>query len=138
MKLEECLRKNLIRKREIRKEEIEQQIEIAQRYLKKAKIIFESEIYDVCLLTAYISIFHSARAMLYKKGYKERSHFCLFEFIKQEFKNDGEVLRLAEIGQQYRETRHMVQYEGNLCSIEGAEEIIKDARLFLKAAKRII
>ncbi len=89
-------------------------------------------------MTIYISIFHSARALLYKKGHKERSHFCLFEFVREEYKNDPEIVRLAEISQNYRETRHMVQYEGTLCSEASTVEAINDAKKFLKLVKAII
>ncbi len=138
MSYEECVEKGLLQKRSITKEEIQNQIKIAERYIKKAEIIFGKETYDISFLTAYISIFHSARALLYAKGHKERSHFCLFEFVRTEFKDDAEIARLAEIAQNYRQTRHMIQYEGALCSDAAATEIINDAKSFLKGTKRLI
>ncbi|MEW5996750.1 MAG: HEPN domain-containing protein [Candidatus Micrarchaeota archaeon] len=98
----------------------------------------DKELYDISFLTAYISIFHSARALLYNKGYKERSPYCLFEFVRQEFKVKPEMVRMAEIGQNYRETRRMVQYEGSLCSENAAKEAILDAKKFLELAKKEI
>lgn len=136
MSYQNCLERGLIRKASVSKEEVEQQLEIAGNYARKAEIVLGKETFDISLLTSYISIFHSARALLYSKGYKERSHFCLFEFVREEFKNRPEIVRLAEIAQNYRETRHMIQYDGDLCSEDSAREAINDAKKFLEAAKR--
>lgn len=133
----ECFEKGLLRKTHVSNDEIRHQIEIAEKYTKKAEKIFESGVFDISFLTLYISIFHSVRALLYYKGYTERSHFCLFEFVREEF-DEPEIKRLAEISQNYRETRHMIQYEGSLCSEASAREAITDAKNFLKSVKRII
>ncbi len=138
MSYSDCFERKLLRKTPIGDEEIQNQVEIAQRYIEKAERICERELFDISFLTAYISLFHSARALLYKKGYKERSHFCLFEFVKNEFADDTQLHRLAEISQQYRESRHMIQYEGALCSEDSAKEAIRDAKNFLKAAQKYV
>lgn len=138
MTYKECFERGLLRKAQISREETQNQLKIAGDYVKKAEIILTKETYDISLLTAYISIFHSARALLYERGYKERSHFCLFEFVKNEYKDNHELLRLAEIGQNYRETRQMIQYEGSACSEAAAKEAINDAKKFLKAARTAI
>ncbi|MBU0532583.1 HEPN domain-containing protein [Candidatus Micrarchaeota archaeon] len=106
--------------------------------MRKAEIVCGKETYDISFLTAYISIFHSARAILFKKGYKERSHFCLFEFIRQEFRNDPDLVRFAEIGHNYREMRRVIQYEGSFCSEDSAKEAIDDAKKFLRTVKKLI
>ena len=136
MSVEDCLDRGLLRKGEVNIEETEHQLQIAKDYLKKAQKIFDAQVFDVCFLTAYISIFHSARALLYSKGYKERSHYCLFEFVNDEFMLDKEIKKLAMIGQSYRETRRMIQYEGSLCSEDSAKEAILDAKNFLRAAEK--
>jgi len=135
MTYKDCFTKGLLRKGSVTEEETKAQIDIANAYINKAEKILESEVFDMSFLASYISIFHSARGLLYSKGYKERSHFCLFEFVKQEFENDPEIKRMAEIGQNYRESRHMVQYEGDLCSEDAAKEAIIDAKKFLELAK---
>jgi uncharacterized protein (UPF0332 family) len=135
MTYEDCFKKGLLRRGSVSKEETEGQIKIAESYISKAEKIMDKEVFDMSFLAAYISIFHSARALLYSKGHKERSHFCLFEFVRNEFKDDAEIVRFAEVAQNYRETRRLVQYEGSLCSEHSAREAINDAKNFLKAAK---
>ena len=135
MTYDDCFSKGLLRKAGLTEEETKAQIDIALAYIIKAEKIFESEVFDMSFLASYISIFHSARALLYSKGYKERSHYCLFEFVKKEFDKDPEIKRLAEIGQNYRESRHMVQYEGSVCSEDAAKEAILDAKKFFELAR---
>ncbi len=134
----DCIEKGMLRKTSVSQGEVQHQIQIAADYLRKAGLVCKKETFDISFLCSYISIFHSARALLYSKGYKERSHFCLFEFIREEFKDCKEILRLAEIGQNYRETRHMIQYDGALCSEAGANEAINDAGNFLVTVKKKI
>jgi len=138
MKYKDCIEKALLKKARVSNEEIENQIKIAENYARKAEIVFGKDTYDVSFLTAYISIFHSARALLFVSGYKERSHFCLFEFLIAKFKDNSEIIRLAQISQNYRETRHLIQYEGELSSDSAAKEIISDAKTFVKLAKKYV
>ncbi len=139
MNTRDCIEKNMLRKSEITPEEVRNQLRIAGDYIKKAGLVYGKETYDISFLTAYISIFHSARALLYSKGYRERSHFCLFEFVRGEFKDkDPGMTRLAEVGHNYREARHLIQYEGSACSPDMAKGAIEDAKSFLKAAERLI
>jgi uncharacterized protein (UPF0332 family) len=138
MSYDDCMKKGLLRRASIAKEELRNQLKIAEDYVRKAELVCGKDTYDVSFLTAYISLFHSARALLYAKGYKERSHFCLFEFVKNEFKSDTDIARLAEVSQNYREMRHLVQYEGSVCTEALAREAITDAKNFLKVARRFV
>lgn len=136
MRYEECFEKGQLRKAMVGKEEVSNQLKIAKDCLEKARIIFEkNRMNDVSFLMSYNSMFHSARALLYSKGYKERSHYCMYEFLKNEFGGDAEIKRLAEICQNYREARGHVQYGGSFCSEDTAKEALLDAANFLKLAK---
>jgi uncharacterized protein (UPF0332 family) len=136
MSYDECFERGQLRKSSaISESDVDNQINMAEKYLKKSKLVCRDKTYDISFLTAYLSMFHSARALLFKKGYKERSHFCLFEFIRNEY-NEQEIIRLAEIGHNYRETRRLIQYEGSLCSESMAKSCITDAETFLNTAKK--
>lgn len=43
------------------------------------------------IIQSYYSMFHSARALLYQKGYREKSHFCLIESIRTLFVEKGKL-----------------------------------------------
>lgn len=137
MKNSDCIDKGfIVRKNSITKEEIINQLKIAENFIKKAELVYSKDTYDISFMTAYISIFHCARFLLYLKGYKERSHFCLFEFILDNF-NEPKIKELSKISQHYREIRHLIQYDGSNCSEELCNSIITDAKEFVKICKQI-
>ena len=67
------------------KAEIENSLQLAGQYILKAKKIFKAGVFDIAFTTAYTSMFHTARALLYRKGLKERSHYCLIAFLLTEY-----------------------------------------------------
>lgn len=107
---------------------------MAEHFLQRAKGNLKEEYFDVAFLMAYNSMFHSARALLFSKGFKERSHYCLVEFLKSKFK-DEKITYFADILDSYRISRHAIQYSGELCSEVDAKEAIKDAKNFIKIIK---
>ena len=60
-------------------------IEIAYHKLDIAKRTFNVKIYEVSIVNAYASMFHAARALLFKDGVKEKSHYGLFIYIKEKY-----------------------------------------------------
>lgn len=136
MTYQECFGKGLLRESTISKSAVAGEIRIAEDYLKKAEKLLGSGMPDVSFLMSYVSLFHSARSLLFAKGYKERSHYCLFEFVKREFKDDAELHELVSACQNYREIRSTVQYDGSLCSQETAQEAFKDAKRLLAQVKK--
>lgn len=77
MKTEELMGKGLIRKETVRAEEISGSLDLSERFLGRAKGNMNLSFWDVAFLLAYNSMFHSARALLFKSGYKERSHYAI-------------------------------------------------------------
>lgn len=135
MNLKDCFEKGLLRKTKIEKEKIANSIELAKHFLERAKGNFNNNYFDVAFLMAYNSMFHSARALLFSKGYKERSHYCLIAFLQKEFSNEKDILEFSKLLNSYRMSRHSIQYSGELCSETDANEAIDDSSKFLDAAK---
>ena len=136
MRIEDYFREGLLKKGEIGKEEIKGSLEIAERFLERAKGNLKIEYFDVSFILAYNSMFHSASALLFSFGVKERSHFAMIEFLKEKLKEEKEVLQFLDILDSYRISRHAVQYHGRFCSKTDAEEAIRDAEEFLKVVKK--
>ena len=91
--------------------------------------------FDIAFTLAYNSMFHSARALLFSFGVKERSHFAMIEFLKEKFKGNERIFQFLTILDSYRMSRHAVQYRGEFCSELDAKEAIKDAKEFLEIVK---
>lgn len=77
MKLNECFRKRLLRKERPDSEKSERSIEVAEAKLNEAKRAFSHGLLDATIVLAYTTMFHAARAILFKDGIVEKSHVCL-------------------------------------------------------------
>ena len=128
-------REGLLRKGRIDKKEIIGSVEIAERFLERAKGNMKIKYFDTAFTLAYQSMFHSARALLFSFGVKERSHVAMISYLKDKFKDNKEVHDFLEILDSYRIARHGIQYHGDLCSETDAEEAIKDAENFIMVVK---
>ena len=89
--------------------------------------------YEMAEMAAYNSAFHAARALLFAKGYTERSHFCLGVALRDLY--IGKIIDLLKTFDKIRLSRHNVQYGGALVSKEEAVFVIDFARDLLDAAK---
>jgi uncharacterized protein (UPF0332 family) len=85
-------------------------------------------------MAAYNSSFHAARALLFAKGYTERSHFCLGVALRGLYK--GKILDLLKTFEKIRLSRHNVQYGGALVKEDEAAFVIEFAQDFLDAVKK--
>jgi uncharacterized protein (UPF0332 family) len=111
MRFEKCIEEGLIRK--------------DPRATERVKGSFE--------IAAYNSAFHSARALLFAKGYVERSHYCLSIALGSLYR--GEIFDLLNTLDRFRLSRHNVQYGSMLVNREEAEFVIEFAEDFLKATE---
>ena len=94
--------------------------------------------YVMVEIAAYNSAFHSARTLLFAKGYKERSHYCLVVAVRNLYRDDVKLLDFLNVFDKLRISRHNVQYGGALVSEEEAEFVLYFAEEFLKLVKEIL
>ena len=57
--------------------------------LKEAYDRFENKKYKYATITAYYSAFHAGRALVYSKGYREKSHYFLLVALQSLFAEKG-------------------------------------------------
>ncbi len=135
MRIEDYFREGLLKRAKIDEEEIKGSLELGERFLGRARGNLKIKYFDVAFTLAYNSMFHTARALLFSFGVKERSHFVMIEYLKEKLKENKELLHFLNILDSYRISRHAIQYRGEFCSKIDAEEAIKDAEEFLKIVK---
>jgi uncharacterized protein (UPF0332 family) len=131
-------KEGLLKRVEVNEKEIKGSLEIAEKFIKRAEGNLKIKYFDVAFILAYNSMFHTARALLFSLGVKERSHFAMINYLKEKFQNNEKILRFLEILDSYRITRHAIQYSGEFCSKIDAEEALKDAKKFLDVTKKSI
>jgi uncharacterized protein (UPF0332 family) len=138
MNWKECEAEKLIKRDSRARERIPISLSTAERFLHSAEKNLEINEYEMVELAAYNSAFHSARALLFSKGYTERSHSCLSIALKYLYKEDPRLLKLVNILDKMRVSRHNVQYGGTIVTLEEASFSISFAKEMLQAASEIL
>ncbi len=138
MNLKECFEKGLLKKTAVDKEKVNNSVELAGHFLERAGGNFKEKYFDVAFLLAYTSMFHSSRVLLFRKGFKERSHYCLIALLKERFRENQKIFKYMDILDSYRISRHAIQYTGSACLEIDAREAIDDAKNFLGEVKKFL
>jgi uncharacterized protein (UPF0332 family) len=130
---EDCLREGLLRNIPPSKERAESSIVAAKKWLSEAKKGLNNEAFNSSVLSSYLAMFHSARAILFLDGFREKSHYCIARYIEEKYvKNDQLEAKWIKLLDHYREIRHDNQYNIEFFSSrEEAENAFKSAREFL-------
>lgn len=137
MRIKDLFEKRLLRKIPVDKEKAKKSIEISDKYMKEAEKLMELEFENQTILSAYTSMFHIARALLYMEGIQEKSHYAVAEYLKEKHKEE-----LGELIYEYnaaREQRHEGLYGLEYrFSKEDLKHIIKKAKELREKIKKII
>src|SRR4030042_5637335 len=86
-----CLERGKIKKFSPGKKLAGKELKLAEEDLKISLKSFSDKNYKWSIIQLYYSMFHSARALLYSKSYREKSHFCLIEAIRSLFVETGKI-----------------------------------------------
>lgn len=135
MTFEDCLEKGMIRKAADAKTRVQQSIAIADKFLKSAEKNLKMEENEVCEIIAYNALFHYARALLFIKGYMERSHACLFLALEKLYPQHKELFERAD---KIRAERHNLQYSGLITDRESASFVLEFVKEFAASAKNLL
>ncbi|MCB4791648.1 MAG: HEPN domain-containing protein [Elusimicrobia bacterium] len=114
------------------------EIQSAKDDLSEASDRFSNKKYKYATITAYYSMFHSSRALVYSKGYREKSHYYLLVAIKALFVEKGEIPEnLLNEFHEAMVLRENADYSAQF-SKEGAEAAISTAKDFLHLSAKIL
>ena len=135
---ERCIKERRLVKIKPLKEIIQKEIESAEYDLERARNSLEQEDFKWTAIQSYYSMFHAAKALVLKKGYREKSHFCLIialrELYVKEEKLNQEMVENFEL---CMNLRHEADY-GLSYHQESAETSIKYSEEFLNTALKLI
>ncbi len=136
MKLKECFEKGLLQYSKLGGDVIDKEIMNAHRHLRNASCCIEDNMYDLAVVSVYTAMFHTARALLFRDGIKERSHICIIEYIKEKY---PDLTDFARIMDGYRRSRHTMLYGIDVELIaDDASEGIDVVNEFIKAVEKEI
>ena len=106
----ECFRKGLLQKVKPSKDKCKSSIEKAEQWLEEAEKNIESFAFDSCLASSYMATFHASRAILFRDGIREKSHFCIARYLEKYVKDNLLEEEWVVLLDRMRDIRHMNQY----------------------------
>ncbi|MFH0954873.1 MAG: HEPN domain-containing protein [Candidatus Micrarchaeota archaeon] len=138
--LDDCFAKGLLKKTPknitLAKEDLKQ----AEFFLNEAEDLLKLKKKEMACLALYNAVFHAARALLFKDGIKERSHYCLQKYIEEEYGKSSqfsaEQIALFDI---LRGLRQEIQYGVSKVKFEeNLAELFDQAEKFIEKSKSLV
>ncbi len=136
--IDDLEQKNKLKKGIYSDEMYQKEFAVGQRDLESSKRSFEDSNFKWAIIQAYYSIFHATRALLFKAGYREESHFALKLAFKALYIETGilpqSTYNALDRGMSLRE---MADYKESY-SQSGAENLIKSVIEALKEIEKVL
>ena len=113
MDLDECLEKGYLVKESPAKDLVDKELKESEYDFKRAEIALKDLDYKWAIIKSYYSMFHSAKAICFKLGYREKRHVAtliILEYLNKEGKleikyiNDFKAAISARESADYRYT----------------------------------
>ncbi|MBM4401276.1 MAG: HEPN domain-containing protein, partial [Crenarchaeota archaeon] len=89
--IQRLLNERKLMRAQISREMISKELTAAEADLADAQDSLQSNKFKWATIQGYYSMFHSARALLYSKGFREKSHFALFLALRALFPKEIEA-----------------------------------------------
>lgn len=135
---QECLAKGRIKVFADASKLVLKQLQIAESDLAYAKEGMLKDRWKWSTIQAYYSMFHTARALLYAKGFREKSHRCLRIAVSHLYVSEGDSFqRMIENFELAKLLRENADYENDF-SENGARKLIASAEKWLEVAKKLV
>lgn len=133
-----CLEKGKIKRFVQAKRLVKKELSVAGCDLAVAKKGLGQRLWKWCTIQAYYSMFHTARALLYSEGYREKSHYCLMVAIAKLFVETGKLPeRFVDALSAAKTMRERADYEEHF-SETGAQKLVSAAEDFLAASRTLL
>ena len=139
MDIKTCFEKGLLKKDIPDREKARKSIEIARHKLEIARANLDIKIYEETIINGYAAMFHAARALLFRDGISENSHFGVYVYIKEKYRNKLEARFINELNA-LRLERHELWYgleKSEIKEVEG-ENALSVAKDFVNAVEKLL
>ena len=136
MKMAECFQKGLLKRTTPDIENSLRSFELSKSNIEDAAENIFIHRYRVVAISSYSSMFHAARAILFRDGIKERSHECIPVYLKEKY---PQLETLANILDSYRRFRHdaiygldfVIDEKEAKAALDSAKEFLESIKIFL-------
>lgn len=141
MSLGECFEKRLLKKGRPDRLKSQKALEVAGEDIKDAERLLEHGFYKEVVLKAYTAMFQCARAVLFKDGVFEKSHYCVIQYLSENYVKKGKLEQsYIHWLDTYRIARHETLYGLERIDYDDADAsaALEKAKKFLKAFAKIV
>lgn len=139
--MEECFASRKLRRIRPDLLKARKSLDAAGTKLERAKALLKDGHNDAALLYAYSSMFSAGRAILYKDGIQEKSHYCLAKYLEEKYAKNGKIdPETITLLNAFREERHAIMYGFEEVEVgEGeAGEAVSAADKIIRKAEELI
>lgn len=129
----ECFGRGLLRHIKASAQKGAMSLKKSRAVLDEAQKNLDSEAYNSCVYSSYLAMFHSARAILFRDGVREKSHFCIARYLERYVESKHIEQKWIDLLDRIRDVRHAGQYDLAYSSTgEEAESCLRVARDFVE------
>jgi uncharacterized protein (UPF0332 family) len=108
--IDDCFERGLLRRVEPSRTKSEQSILSARDWLSEAEKNLEAGAFRSAISSAYLAVFHSARAVLFRDGVREKSHYCIGLYLQRYVEEGSLEEDWPMLFDRIRSVRHADQY----------------------------
>jgi uncharacterized protein (UPF0332 family) len=117
---------------------VDKELSVAKSDLIDAKAGFEDKRYKWSTIQAYYAMFHAARALIYSRNYREKSHYAVTVALKALFVEEKKLdVRYVRDLLNAMNLREAADYKSEF-SESGALAVITAAEAFITIAESIL
>ncbi|GEM_PF-186634 len=139
MDVKECLEKGLLKADRKDLGKAQRSMAAAKKKLDKAAKLADAGFYEESLVNAYSAMFHACRSILFRDGFKERSHYAVYVYLRENYKDRLEPRFLNELDS-LRQERHEIMYSLDTIDVpeEDCRDMLSTAKSFISAVEKVM
>jgi uncharacterized protein (UPF0332 family) len=135
---ERCLSSGRIQRVDAEMEWVQKELEQANYDLARARGSLKRRDYKWAIVQGYYSMFHGAKALVLRAGYREKSHVCLIVALRHLYVANGKLdVVHADHLEQAMGLRNQADYSMEY-SGEWARAVVKNAASFMMATRKAL
>ena len=137
--IDDCFERGLLRKVEPSRTKGDQSLLQAGDWLSEAEKNLEAGALRSAVSSAYMAVFHSARAVLFRDGVREKSHYCIGLYLQKYVEEGALEEEWPMLFDRIRSIRHADQYSFMAKPTEEeVQEEIDLAQRFIERMERLL
>jgi len=137
--IDDCFNRRLLQKVRPSGEKAYESLDLARSYLDEARKAASASAQRMSFSAAYLAWFHSARALLFRDGIREKSHYCIELYLEtyvQAGKLEEDWILMFN---RLRNRRHENQYSfGTVPTDDEIKTAIDEAERFIERIRLVL